>query len=86
MLVEESMEEGIDSILIRKIIYRKCVFFFNFEKDTTSKFDVFQTKDMENLSFSIIKVNWYNEKNQYILIIVPKCVGTWKATNRRNGT
>ena len=49
--------------------------FFYLEKDTTSKFNVFQTKDMENLSFSIVKVNWYNEKNQFILIIVPKCVG-----------
>ena len=46
----------------------------NFEKNTSSRFEVFQIKNIGKISVSKAKVNCCNEKKKYIVVMLPKYV------------
>ena len=49
--------------------------FINQEKDISSRMEVLQIKHIEKISVSMVKVNCFNEKNIYIVVMLSKYVG-----------
>ena len=57
-----------------KLLY-KMKNFINQEKDISSRMEVLQIKHIEKISVSMVKVNCFNEKNIYIVVMLSKYVG-----------